>query len=113
MSQVFESETTFDTDISSWDVSNVKNMNSMFLGASTFNQNIRQWDVGAVTDFGFMFSDATSFNQNLCEWGDHITAPAPTVDVSGMFLPSGPAGSCLTTDPDLSTSPKGPFCQSC
>jgi len=55
-------------DFSSWDVSSVTNMNSMFRNATSFNQDIGSWDVSSVTDMSFMFFDATSFNQNIGSW---------------------------------------------
>ena len=59
---------TFNQDISSWDVSNVTNMLSMFSGATTFNQDISFWDVSNVTNMGRMFLDASAFNQDLSNW---------------------------------------------
>ncbi|MDG1314351.1 MAG: BspA family leucine-rich repeat surface protein, partial [Flavobacteriaceae bacterium] len=61
-------ESSFNQDISSWDVSNVTNMNRMFLGATDFNQDISSWDVSKVTDMEFMFRYATAFNQDLSFW---------------------------------------------
>ena len=37
----------FNTDISNWNVSNVKDMNSMFYG-SKFNGDISKWDASNV-----------------------------------------------------------------
>jgi surface protein len=45
MSQLFLNKTTFNSDISNWDVSNVTNMNSMFRGTASFNQSLNSWDV--------------------------------------------------------------------
>ena len=39
---------TFNEDISSWNVSNVTDMTSMFEGASSFNQDISNWDTSNV-----------------------------------------------------------------
>ena len=58
----------FNQDISSWDVSNVTNMNQMFYAASSFNQDISSWDVSKVTNMNQMFSVAVSFNQDISAW---------------------------------------------
>ena len=60
--------TSFNQDISNWDVSNVKNMGGMFSGATSFNQPIGNWNVSKVGSMIGMFSGATSFNQDLNEW---------------------------------------------
>ena len=41
-------------------------MRSMFSGATSFNADISKWDVSKVTDMGEMFKGAESFNQKLC-----------------------------------------------
>ena len=68
LDSLFESATSFNQNISSWDVSNVTNMERMFFEASNFNQNISSWDVSNVTDMGGMFLDASEFNQPLGNW---------------------------------------------
>jgi surface protein len=57
---------SFNDDISSWDVSQVTDMGGMFEDASSFNQDISSWDVSQVTSMYGMFMYASSFNQNLC-----------------------------------------------
>ena len=49
MSQLFEGNTNFNSNISFWDTSNVTNMSRMFKSAQNFNQNIGNWDVSNVT----------------------------------------------------------------
>lgn len=44
----------FNQPISSWDVSNVTNMGSMF-EYSLFNQDINAWSVGNITNMNSMF----------------------------------------------------------
>ena len=58
----------FNEDISSWDVSNVTNMASMFDGLSVFNIDIGSWDVSNVTSMYKMFNNAQYFNQDLNSW---------------------------------------------
>ena len=72
---------TFNQNISSWDVSNVTHMNSMFVGAQFFNQDIGNWDVSNVTDMSSMFSDASYFNQDIGTWDvSNVT------DMNSLFL---------------------------
>ena len=68
MKSMFMNSTTFNADISSWDVSTVTDMENMFNNASAFNQDISGWDVSNVTNMGAMFRQATSFNQNIGGW---------------------------------------------
>ena len=67
MSSMFESATAFNQDISSWSVSNVTNMSGMFAN-SLLNQDISSWDVSSVTDMSSMFNYATVFNQSIGDW---------------------------------------------
>ena len=68
MNSMFKDAIAFDQDISGWDVDNVTHMNSMFSGASAFDQDINDWDVHNVTHFNSMFSGATAFNSYLDSW---------------------------------------------
>ncbi|MEP1151296.1 MAG: BspA family leucine-rich repeat surface protein [Balneola sp.] len=61
-------QSSFNSDISDWDVSGITNMELMFAGAKAFNQNISGWDVGSVTNMGGMFASTTAFDQNLGNW---------------------------------------------
>jgi surface protein len=40
----------------------------MFDKASSFNKNISEWDVSNVTDMYYTFRDAKSFNQDISKW---------------------------------------------
>lgn len=59
---------TFNRDISNWDVSSVTNMLFMFYAAEYFNQDIGSWDVSNVTTMFGMFRNAQDFSQNLGHW---------------------------------------------
>ena len=68
MSSMFRSAIYFNQDISSWDISNVKNMSEMFLFATSFNQDISSWNVSKVKDMNYMFYEAFDFNQDISSW---------------------------------------------
>ena len=55
-------------DISSWDVSNVTNMQWVFAYTTSFNQPLNSWDVSSVTNIRGMFKNTSSFNQPLNNW---------------------------------------------
>ena len=50
MSAMFMVASSFNRDISNWDVSNVVFMRQMFFGAMIFNQDLSSWAVSNVTD---------------------------------------------------------------
>ena len=60
--------TSFNQDISAWDVSGVTLFSSLFYGATSFNQDIGSWNVSNGTNLQSMFLNATSFDQNLGAW---------------------------------------------
>ena len=81
MSGMFGSATSFNGDISEWDVSGVTGMHEMFHGARSFNSDLSSWDVSGVTDMSQMFLDADSFTQNLGSW--YITLDDASIDDGG------------------------------
>jgi len=74
------SNTLFNQDISSWNVSNVQFMQGMFNGATLFNQPLNSWDVSNVIDTINMFNGAAAFNQPLNSWN-----VSNVVNMSYMF----------------------------
>ena len=62
MSNLFEANTTFNEDISSWDVSNVTDIGYMFNGVSTaFNQSLDDWNTSNVSNMKAVFKEAFKF----------------------------------------------------
>ena len=73
---------TFNGRIIRWDVSNVTNMKSMFQG-SAFSSGTTNWNVSNVTDMSSMFEGAFRFNQNITTWN-----VSSVTDMSRMFVGS-------------------------
>ncbi len=59
---------TFNGDISAWDVSHVKCMSNLFSGAEKFNRPLGDWNVSNVEYMSGMFNDALEFNQPISDW---------------------------------------------
>jgi surface protein len=68
MDSLFELKQSFNDDISGWDVSNVTSMVAMFQVANAFNQPIGGWDVSQVTNMERMFYYDYAFNQDISNW---------------------------------------------
>ena len=76
------SSLTMVPSINSWSMpSGVKRIQSMFQGATSFNQDLSGWDVSHITDMSYMFKEATSFNSPLL-WGSKVSN---VTDMSYMF----------------------------
>ncbi|MFC4891481.1 BspA family leucine-rich repeat surface protein [Pseudofrancisella aestuarii] len=67
MQSMFEKSYFTDIDISNWDVSNVTDMSSMFK-YSNFNSDISNWNVSNVRNISEMFYGNEYFSQNLSHW---------------------------------------------
>ena len=50
------------------DLSRVTDMAGMFDGASSFDGDLSKWDVSSVTDMSGMFEESVSFNSDLSKW---------------------------------------------
>jgi len=66
MASLFRSA-NFNGNVSTWDVSNVTNMAGTF-GTAYFNSDITSWNVGNVNTFNECFINAAYFNQDISGW---------------------------------------------
>ena len=68
MSSMFWMATSFNQDISKWEVSRVRNMHQMFMDAMAFKGDISPWVVSRVQDMSYMFANANVFNADVSKW---------------------------------------------
>ena len=80
MERMFDGASSFDGDLSAWDVSNVSDMSYMFKDAPLFNSDISTWDVSNVNDMSEMFWHASSFDGDVSDWD-----VSRVTDMYGMF----------------------------
>ena len=81
MGAMFHGATSFNGDVSDWDVSGVTDMHGMFLDAASFNGDVSDWDVSGVRDMGAMFYRAEAFNGDVSDWD-----VSGVTDMRYMFL---------------------------
>ena len=79
---MFAGATSFNQDLSSFDISHITDMSDLFRGATLFNQDISGWDVSRVTNMGGMFEGAPFFNQPIGLWGNKMSN---VIRISNMF----------------------------
>jgi surface protein len=65
---MFRNAYNFNSDISSWDVSNIQNFNYMFYNARSFNSDLSGWNMSNARSLSGMFWDAEDFNSDISSW---------------------------------------------
>ena len=68
LSSAFADNSTFNLDMSGWDVGNVEHFDNMFAGSTSFNSDISGWDMSSAKTMNGMFSGATAFDRSLADW---------------------------------------------
>ncbi len=68
MKEMFLNASNFDGDVTTWDVSNIRNMDGIFREALAFNQPIGNWNVRLVENLNAIFFGSDSFNQDISGW---------------------------------------------
>ena len=104
MSELFDSQNTFNDFIGSWDVSNVTNMDAMFNLASSFNQDLSSWDVSNVTNMRWLFRGTDNSNQDLSSWD-----VSSVTNMAGLFYSSSFNDTIDTWDVSSVTDMTGMF----
>lgn len=106
MKSMFFGAAAFNSDISLWNVANCVDMSGLFFGASSFNRDLSGWQVSEQTHMKVMFLDASSFNQDSCSWGSKIKSQTGETMFEGTSCP-------LKDDPDWTRPSTGPVCFEC
>ena len=81
MSGMFSQASSFNGDLSGWNVSSVTDMSNMFFIASSFNGTLSDWNVSSVNDMNGMFWQASSFDRPLNDWNVSSVS-----NMNNMFL---------------------------
>jgi surface protein len=68
ISRLFQGCTSFNQNISNWNVSNVQDFSYCFSGAISYNQPIENWNMSSAINISYMFQGCASFNQPLNGW---------------------------------------------
>ena len=71
---------SFNEDLSKWNISRVTSLYGMFHSATLFNTSLSQWDINRVTSMSYMFYKASSFNSYLSKWNT-----SRVITVNNMF----------------------------
>merc|ERR1712238_360161 len=90
-------------DVSTWDVSSVKDMSAMFYEATEFNSDVSDWVVSSVKNMGAMFGNAKELNGDV----------SSVKDMSGMFYGASEFNQQMCWPVDEGDVFDGNLCSSC
>jgi surface protein len=115
MDYLFYNKSTFNSNISNWNVSNVTTMAGMFYQAAAFNQPIGSWNVSQVTSFDVMFENAPNFDQDIRGWSVGSTAVLSNMFgfSTKMLLRSGDLATPVYSWFNQAAAPTGPVLMPC
>ncbi|CAM1344933.1 BspA family leucine-rich repeat surface protein [Tenacibaculum amylolyticum] len=65
---MFEGATNFNQPLNSWITTSLEFANAVFKRATNFNQELNNWNMSSVQEVGQMFLEAQAFNQNIGAW---------------------------------------------
>jgi surface protein len=65
---LFANSTFNNSSINNLNISSITQLNSMFMANTTFNQPLNNWNTSNVGDMQYLFSGANSFNQDISNW---------------------------------------------
>ncbi len=71
--------TSFNGDVSNWNVSTITSMGNMFGNTTVFNQDLGAWDISSVTEMVFMFDNSglspANYDATLLGWANYPNTP--------------------------------------
>ena len=76
--------TRLEAELATSCTSGLTRMGSIFKGETSFNRNISSWDMSSVTDMTGMFDGARAFNQDLSSW--NVATSVPRARTSRLTL---------------------------
>ena len=91
MSYMFRDNSSFNRDISAWDVSSATNMVNTFFNASSFDQDLSYWNVESVIQYGFwlMFGgviDLSISDENICLIDQSFSMQNEFYEIENAFM---------------------------
>ena len=71
---MFERATSFNQDISGWDMSSATDLDAMFYSAESFDQDLGDWNIASVTEIYDMLSNSglspANYDATLMKWSN-------------------------------------------